>query len=127
MNMKKGFTLIEIMIVVAIIAILAAIAIPNFIAYRQTAQANSCKGNIKQLQAAVEAYQIKYNKYPTGLADLTSDSDGGVPIMKSTPTCPFASATYEYNAGDDTKAATITCPSANTSTHKVTDGSGSAS
>jgi len=120
MNMRKGFTLIEIMIVVAIIAILASIAIPNFISYRQTAQTNSCKANIKQLRAAVEAYQIKYNAYPTTLSNLTTDPNGGVPIMKSLPTCPSTKAAYSYTAGDEKKAAVIACPNVDTATHNAT-------
>ena len=53
-RMKKGFTLVEIMIVVAIIAILAAVAIPNFIKYRRSSQATACVSNLKQIQAAKE-------------------------------------------------------------------------
>ena len=53
-KMKMGFTLVEIMIVVAIIAILAAVAIPNFIKYRRSSQATACVSNLKQIQAAKE-------------------------------------------------------------------------
>jgi prepilin-type N-terminal cleavage/methylation domain-containing protein len=55
---KKGFTLVEIMIVVAIIGLLAAIAIPNFIKARETAQRNACIANLKQIQGAMQVWAI---------------------------------------------------------------------
>jgi len=58
MNSRKGFTLVEIMIVVAIIGLLAAIAIPNFIRARQTAQRNACIANLKQIQGAIQVWAI---------------------------------------------------------------------
>ncbi|MDP3791824.1 MAG: prepilin-type N-terminal cleavage/methylation domain-containing protein [Candidatus Omnitrophota bacterium] len=51
---RKGFTLVEIMIVVAIIGLLAAIAIPNFVNARTTAQRNACIANLKQIQGGIQ-------------------------------------------------------------------------
>ena len=58
---RQGFTLIEVMIVTAILGILALIALPSFIAYRKTSQMNSCLANLKMLDNASESYLIKNN------------------------------------------------------------------
>ena len=62
------------MIVVAIIAILAAVAIPNFVRYRKTSQMNACISNLKQIQAAVE--QAKMGGESSGNAmETTEDAE----------------------------------------------------
>jgi len=106
-KVKKGFTLVEIMIVVAIIAILAAVAIPNFMTYRKTSQQNACKANMKQILAACEAYTIKHSAVPASVANLTDTSKGG--FLKSEPKCPLGTGTYTL-AGTTDSITTITCP-----------------
>lgn len=63
--MKKAFTLIELLIVVAIIAILAAIAVPNFLEAQTRSKVARCKSDIRNLANALEAYYIDNNKYVT--------------------------------------------------------------
>lgn len=69
----KGFTLVEIMIVVAIIGLLAAIAVPNFVQARQTARTNACVNNLRLIDAAKEQYALEQN-----VADGAAVADGTV-------------------------------------------------
>jgi prepilin-type N-terminal cleavage/methylation domain-containing protein len=73
-NRKGGFTLVEIMIVVAIIGLLAAIAIPNFIKARATAQANACINNLRQIDSAAQEWALESHQVGTATytaADIT--------------------------------------------------------
>jgi len=74
---KKGFTLIELMVVVVIIGILAAIAIPNFVKVIDRAKVASVKANMKTLQTTVEAISVDFmGRYPDNGVDLDDELPG---------------------------------------------------
>ena len=90
---NKGFTLIEIMIVVAIIGLLAAIAVPNFVKARTQSQTNACINNLRQVDSGKEQCALEY-KLSQG-ATLTIASVDAYIKGGTTPTCP-ASGSYTY-------------------------------
>jgi prepilin-type N-terminal cleavage/methylation domain-containing protein len=115
---RKGFTLVEIMIVVAIIGILAVIAIPNFLRARRTSQANSCIANMKQIVGAVEAYRLAGNQdLPTVATLIAADGDDGSYIKASEePKCPVTGQDgASYTVAEDG----VTCPNHDDTTHDV--------
>ncbi len=90
-NKKSGFTLVEIMIVVAIIGLLAAIAIPSFLNARTRSQTSACQNNLRQLSGAKDQYALDHNNTVPALGDMIPT------YIKATPVCP-AGGTYTVNA-----------------------------
>jgi prepilin-type N-terminal cleavage/methylation domain-containing protein len=81
-----AFTLVEIMIVVAIIGLLAAIAIPNFVRARTTAQMNACINNLRQIDGAIQQWALEQKQAATApvvQSDIT-------PYLKNSVICPAA-------------------------------------
>ncbi|MBF0493575.1 MAG: prepilin-type N-terminal cleavage/methylation domain-containing protein [Candidatus Omnitrophica bacterium] len=116
MRGEKGFTLVEIMIVVAIIGLLAAVAIPNFIKAKANAQTNACISNLKQIDGAKTLWALDGGG--TGEPTLGTPEAAGdlVPnYIKTQPHCPATGATgAAYVVGDYTTQPA--CPNVGTYT-----------
>ena len=104
MSKRRGFTLVEMMVVVALIGILVSIAIPNFIQSQQAAARNACISNLVQLNSAIDMFQIDNGAWP---GNFTPALD---PYIRDVPTtCPLDGQAYVLNAGPPASA---TCPNA---------------
>jgi prepilin-type N-terminal cleavage/methylation domain-containing protein len=119
---KKGFTLIELMIVIAIIAILAAVLVPNFMRAREASRLTACKSNLKNISTSVETYSNDYDGlYPgdTSFRDVVSTESSGVGTLAQTYigktlNCPAAARPYRYRLATASGAGYwIYCPAAN--------------
>lgn len=110
MNVKnastQGFTLVEIMIVVAVIGLLAALAVPNFARARGYSQANTCIENLRQIDSAVQQWALETGK----ATSLAADPNQIIQYLNpgTMPKCPTGA---EYEFSDNIGATpTVTCP-----------------
>ena len=109
--MRRAFTLIELLIVVAIIAILAAIAVPNFLEAQTRAKVTRARTDLRTVAVALECYRVDFNRYPTmlspGFAGGVAPLAGSdlkwwyVPDALSTPVAYISSADLQCPFGGD--------------------------
>jgi len=88
---NKGFTLVEIMIVVAIIGLLAAIAIPNFVRARTQSQKNACINNLRQIDSAIQTWALENKKAPSATVSFGQISS----YLKSAVICPAGGTSFD--------------------------------
>lgn len=99
---KRGFTLIEILIVVVILGILAAIIVPQFTNAAQEAGASSARSQLQSLRSQIELHRVQNNGLaPADLAELATDG-----YIRATPTWPDG-FTATYPQGDGTFELTL--------------------
>ena len=93
----KGFTLIELMVVVLILGILVAIAIPVFNSTTMTARLKSCQANLRTIDGAITHYQGEHNSDPANVTALVTAG-----FLRADPTCPHTKVQdYGVNGGTD--------------------------
>ncbi len=109
-----AFTLVEIMIVVAIIGLLAAIAVPNFVRARTTAQMNACINNLRQIDGAIQQWALEQKKDTSA---TVTESDV-TPYLKNSISCPSGGTVFSDSYTITTVAAQPICQR-QSATHKL--------
>ena len=98
MYKKNSFTLVEILIVIAILGLLTGIAIPNLIKAREGAEENACKGNMAMIEAAIEQWALD-NNIASGTDVEANEGSWDDYLRDNTlPSCP-GDGTYSYTGG----------------------------
>ncbi len=112
---KRGFTLVELMIVMAVIAVLAAILAPNFVRARAKSHLTACEQNLKTISTSIEMYLVKNEKLTLGSGDDWTFLTNGGKFLKVMPTCPaVGSMTYAIEVDETTLTEyTVYCKGAN--------------
>ncbi len=101
-----GFSLVELLAVVLVLAILSAVAVPMYTGQRKSAAGRACKANLTAISSSLTSYALRNNAYPATLKSLVGASEGLVEI----PKCPLDGSAYTYSLSNG--AAKLNCPNA---------------
>jgi len=113
---QRGFSLVELLAVVLILAVLAAVAVPLYLNTRKTSAARTCKANIAAIAAAESAYALRNGAYTATIGNLVGAPEG----LAITPKCPLGTGGYTLSVSSG--ALTISC--ANATDHATAMGLG---
>ncbi|MBN1360706.1 MAG: prepilin-type N-terminal cleavage/methylation domain-containing protein [Sedimentisphaerales bacterium] len=97
MKVRKGFTLVELLVVVLILGALAAIAIPRISQSADSAKRNACKTNVDLINSQIELFYANTGDWPANLNAIVGNEDY---FPDGAPVCPFGDD-YDYDGGDD--------------------------
>lgn len=94
MRVKKGFTLVELLVVVLILGALAAIAIPRISQSAEKAKINACKTNVDLINSQIELHYANTGSWPADLAAIADNVDY---FPDGAPECPYDGTSYTYS------------------------------
>ncbi len=117
--MRRGMTLIELMIVISIIAVLMAVLLPNFVSVKYQAVRSACIQNERAIASALEIYRTDFSRYPNALGTIFSEK-----YLNQRPVCPSNGAGYEpmYSVDQSIHAYTVGCPGIHFKVLKISPG-----
>ncbi|MEW6280015.1 MAG: prepilin-type N-terminal cleavage/methylation domain-containing protein [Candidatus Eremiobacterota bacterium] len=106
-SLKRGFTLVELMIVLLIMALLAAILVPNMLSAKARAQLTACIDTQKHMANALELYRLEYKLYPNTLSPAFYQDFYRAAVAADCPTAP--NVPYDYQVDQTEHRFTIIC------------------
>ena len=110
---RRGFTLVELLVVIVVLAVLAAIVLPKFMNSSQRSKESALRSDLKLVRNAISMFQADTGKYPNALADLAETAVGSVkvaggavvtaadwhgPYLEAVPEDPIAGAAFTYDS-----------------------------
>jgi len=104
-NDRSGFTLVEIMIVVSLVALLAAMAVPSFLRSRNAAHRSTCINNLKQIDSAIQQWATENRKPQSARVDFSDVS----PYLKGAVVCPSGGTSFSDSYAISTVADLPSC------------------